>query len=129
MCKNVVEKGEFERPLFLYNRTSSRAKEVSARIGHSVVVDTVEEAVSKAEIIFTCMTDTAAVKETFEKILAQSVGGKLFVECSTTQREHTNELAKKVETVGAHFVAMPGITSSFFMLYPMIRVLTCHLPG
>lgn len=109
MCKNLVGKGEFERPLFIYNRTSSRAKELSHQIGHCVVADTIEEAVSKAEIIFSCLTDAVAVNEVFEKILAQDVGEKLFVECSTTQSEHTNELAKKVETAGAHFVAMPGI--------------------
>ena len=111
MCKNLVEKGDFERPLLLYNRTASRAKELSSRIGHSVVADSIEEAVSRAEIIFSCLTDAKAVSEIFARILVQKVGGKLFVECSTTQSEHTNELARKVEEAGAHFVAMPGIKS------------------
>ena len=119
MCKNLVENGDFERPLFLYNRTTSRAKALSAQIGHSVVASNVEEAVSEAEIIFSCLTDAAAVNETFETILMHSVQEKLFVECSTTQSEHTNELARKVEEAGGNFVAMPGtkvssgVTSGF----------------
>ena len=69
MCKNLVGKEKFERPLFLYNRTSSRAKELSARIGHSVVADTIEEAVSKTDIIFTCLTDAVAVDEMLKRFL------------------------------------------------------------
>lgn len=119
MCKNLVKNGDFERPLFLYNRTTSRAEALSAQIGHSVVANTVSEAVSEAGIIFSCLTDAAAVNETFRSILMHNVQEKLFVECSTTQSEHTNELARKVEEAGGHFVAMPGtkvpsgVTSGF----------------
>ena len=109
MCKNLVQKGNLENPLLLYNRTASRAAALNARIGHSIVAHTLVEAVSKSDIIFSCLTDANAVNETFDQILIGEVTGKLFVECSTTHREHTNELARKVERAGAEFVAMPGM--------------------
>lgn len=49
------------------------------------------------------------VQEPSPKKKSREVVGKLFVECSTTQREHTNELAKGVEQAGAEDVTVPGI--------------------
>ena len=108
MCRCLVEKGNLAKPLILYNRTISRATELNARIGHSIVADTVYQAATKADIIFSCLEGETAVNETFDRILSEEIEGKLFVECSTTSREQTNELAKKVEAAKAHFVAMPG---------------------
>ena len=125
MCKNLLEKGDFERPLFLYNRTTSRAKTFSAQIGHSVTANTVEEAVSEAEIIFSCLTDAAAVNETFGTILMHNVQDKLFVECSTTQSEHINELARKVEESREAFCCYARYES---LKRCCFRVLTICLP-
>ena len=108
MCRCLVEKGNLAKPLILYNRTISRATELNARIGHSIVADTIYQAVTTADIIFSCLEGETAVNETFGKILSEEIEGKLFVECSTTPREQTNELAKKVEAAQAHFIAMPG---------------------
>lgn len=109
MSKNLVQKGKLEKPLILHNRTTSRTVALQARIGHSTVAVTVEEAVAPADIIFSCLTNEAAVNETFEKILKIDVKGKLFVECSTVLAAHMNELAKRVEAAGASFIAMPGM--------------------
>lgn len=109
MCKNLVQKGKLEKPLILYNRTTSRTVALNARIGHSIVAESVEEAVAPADITFSCLTDEAAVNQTFDKILTLDVKGKLFVECSTVLAEHMNELSRKVEAAGAHFIAMPGM--------------------
>lgn len=49
------------------------------------------------------------VQEPRPKKKSREVVGKLFVECRTTQREHTNELAESVEQAGAENVAMPGM--------------------
>ena len=95
--------------LILYNRTISRANELSSRIGYSVVAESLDEAISKADIVFSCLVDEKVVDETFESILKGHIAGKLFVECSTTQREHTNQLARRVEAAGANYVAMPGM--------------------
>lgn len=109
MSKNLVQKGNLEKPLILWNRTASRAESLSARIGHSTVVDTVEEAVSRADIIWSCFMDTEVVRDIFEKILKLDIKGKLFVECSTIKPKDTNELAAQVEAAGGEFVAMPGM--------------------
>lgn len=109
MCKNLVQKGNLEKPLILWNRTASRTVELSERIGHSIVAETVEEAVAPADIIFSCLTGEIAVNATFDKLFKTDIKGKLFVECSTVLAAHMNELAKKVEAAGANFIAMPGM--------------------
>lgn len=108
MSKNLVQKGKLEKPLIMWNRTTSKTEALNARIGHSTVAYTVEEAVAPADIIFSCLTSEAAVSQTFDKILNLDVKGKLFVECSTVLAAHMNELSKKVEAAGASFIAMPG---------------------
>ena len=108
MAKNLVLKGNLEKPLILYNRTLSRTKSVSERIGHSIVAETVTDAVAPADIIFSCLMDSDAVNDTFHTILQGDVSGKLFVECSTISPELTDELAVKLQAAGAEFVAMPG---------------------
>lgn len=109
MCKNLVQKGNLKKPLILYNRTTSRTVALNARIGHSIVAETVEEAVAPADIIFSCLTGEAAVNQTFDRILKTDIKGKLFVECSTVLAAHMNELSKIVQAAGANFIAMPGM--------------------
>lgn len=109
MTRNLVAKGNLDEPLILYNRTRSRADEHSSQIGHSVVAATLEEAVSKSDIIWSCLQNQEAVMECFEKILLQDLQGKLFLECSTISPDVANRLAKRVLSAGAEFVAMPGL--------------------
>ena len=108
MTKNIVAKADLEKPLILWNRTEKRAKEHSSRIGHSTVATTVKEAVTEADIIWSCLQDQEAVTETFEEILKMDIRGKLFLESSTVLPDVTNRIAKEVENAGAEFVAMPG---------------------
>lgn len=114
MCKNIVEKGSLSSPLIVYNRTPQRAKELSASLpsGKSTVVTSIEEAVSKSDIIFTCVGDDKAITETIETAVKGDVKGKLFVDCSTVHPDTTDKLAKTIEGKGAQFVACPG-TSNF----------------
>ncbi|MCJ1243552.1 hypothetical protein MMC30_000749 [Trapelia coarctata] len=107
MTRNLVAKGNIEEPLILYNRTRSRAEDHSAKIGHSTVAATLEEAVSKSDIIWSCVQDQEAVIQCFEKILTQDLHGKLFLECSTISPEVTNNLARRVLGARGEFVAMP----------------------
>lgn len=108
MAKNLVLKGNLEKPLILHNRTLSRTKSVSERIGYSIVAETVSDAVAPSDIIFSCLMDSNAVNDTFTTILKGDVTGKLFVECSTISPELTDELAVKLQASGGEFVAMPG---------------------
>lgn len=60
-----------------------------------------------SDIIFTCVGDDKAIKETIETALKEDVKGKLFVDCSTVHPDTTNGLAKSITGKGAHFVACP----------------------
>ena len=110
MCKNLVEKGDLDKPLIIFNRTNKRSTDLQAILpeGKSHVAQSLEEAVSKADIIFTCLGDDPAIKETISTALKSEVKGKLFVDCSTVHPDTTNMLAESVEDQGAHFVACPG---------------------
>ena len=108
MSKNLVEKGNLDKPIILHNRTHSRALKHSQDIGRSIAVESVQEAVTRADIIWTCLSNQEAVFETFEVIGKVEITGKLFVECSTITSEGTNQLAQRIKDAGADFVAMPG---------------------
>jgi len=109
MCKNIVEKGNLDKPLIIFNRTEKRATDLSKSLpsGKSVVSSSIEDLVSKSDIIFTCVGDDTAINETIDASLKGDVKGKLFVECSTVHPETTEVLAKKIIGAGAEFVACP----------------------
>ena len=87
MCKNLVEKGDLDKPLIIFNRTLKRANDLNEKLppGKSSVASSLEEAVSKSDIIFTCLGDDAAIKDIIAAALKGDVKGKLFVDCSTVQ--------------------------------------------
>ncbi|OJD37422.1 6-phosphogluconate dehydrogenase 2 [Diplodia corticola] len=109
MCSNLVEKGNLEKPLIIYNRTKKRADDLSTKLpsGKSTVVSSVEDTVRQADIIFTCVGDDKAINETIDSALAGDVNGKLFVDCSTVHPETTDALATRISSKGAGFVAGP----------------------
>lgn len=109
MCKNLVEKGQLDNPLIIFNRTAKRATDLKSTlpIGKSIIASTLGEAIFKSDIIFTCLGDDAAVSETIDTALKSDVKGKLFVDCSTIHPETTEELAQKITEAGADFVACP----------------------
>ena len=109
MAKNLVGKGNLERPLLLYNRTIKKAHDLSAVLpdGKSIVSSSIEDIVSKSDIIFICLGDDTAVKNTINTALTVSVEGKIFVDCSTTHPNNIKEIARQIEDKGAEFVACP----------------------
>lgn len=107
MCKNLVEKGNLSEPLLIFNRTTSRAEDLSAKIGHSKVASSVEDLVSKCDIIFYCLGDDEGVLSMVETMLKAGVDGKLLVDCSTIHPDTTKQENDKITKAGAHFVAMP----------------------
>jgi len=114
MCKNLVEKGNLHKPLIIFNRTHKRATDLNAKLppGKSTVASSLEEAVAKADIVFTCLGDDAAIIDTFTTATKGDVKSKLFVDCSTVHPNTTNMLAKTIQEQGAEMVACPGMTSS-----------------
>lgn len=109
MCKNLVEKGELSKPLIIFNRTEKRAQDLSNSLpaGKSTVAISISDAVSKSDIIFTCLGDDNAILETLDTALQEDVNGKLFVDCSTIHPETSEGLAKKITDAGAEFLASP----------------------
>ncbi|KAK3307052.1 NAD binding domain of 6-phosphogluconate dehydrogenase-domain-containing protein [Chaetomium strumarium] len=110
MCKQVVEKGDFEQTLLLYNRTKQRSLEFSERCpaGKTEVIDSIAAGAVKADIIFTILAKDDVVEAVADEILkAGDVKGKLIVECSTVHPETTTRLAKTFHDHGAEFVAAP----------------------
>jgi 3-hydroxyisobutyrate dehydrogenase-like beta-hydroxyacid dehydrogenase len=92
-------------PLIVYNRTASRAdplKELGV-----IVATSVEDAVSKAHIVFTCLANDGVVKETYQKITALDIKGKTFCESSTIHPDVTKQTEEAVVAKGAGFVAGP----------------------
>jgi 3-hydroxyisobutyrate dehydrogenase-like beta-hydroxyacid dehydrogenase len=110
MSTRLVQHAQLTSPLLLYNRSQQVASEHSAAIGEdsSLPMDSVLDAVSPSEIVWSCLADEEAVMAVYEEICNSDIAGKLFVECSTITPEGTDEVAKKVEAKGGSFVAMPG---------------------
>lgn len=110
MCKNIVEKGNLDKPLIIFNRTKKRAEDFATTLGPSQtkVVDTINDAARGSDIIFMCLGDDASVNSAVDKILEEDVKGKLVVDCSTVHPDTTNALEKRITEKGAEFVGMPG---------------------
>ncbi|TRX98943.1 hypothetical protein FHL15_000285 [Xylaria flabelliformis] len=109
MSKNLVEKGNLEKPLILYNRTKKRSEDLAASLpaGKTEVVDSIAEGVKKADIIFTIVSNDAAVKEAIGTVLQSDVKGKLIIDCSTIHPDTTKQIAEDVLAKGAEFIASP----------------------
>jgi 3-hydroxyisobutyrate dehydrogenase-like beta-hydroxyacid dehydrogenase len=109
MCKNIVEKGNLDKPLIIFNRTQKWAMDLSQSLpsGKSTVASSIDEAVSKADIIFTCVGDDAAINNIVDAALKGNIKGKLFVDCSTVHPDTSEELAKRITEASAEFVACP----------------------
>ncbi|KAF9694273.1 hypothetical protein EKO04_007853 [Ascochyta lentis] len=109
MCANLVSKGNLDKPLILYNRTQKRADDLATKLGtdKTKVVSTIQGAVKESDIILMCLGDDAAVNDTVDTILKETVSGKTIVDCSTVHPDTTNALEKRITAAGAEFVGMP----------------------
>ena len=107
MCKNLIEKGDLSTPLIIFNRTTKRAHDLSSKLGHSTVASSIEDAASKSDIVFICLGDDAAVKDTINHIVKGDIKGKLLVDCSTVHPDTTKHISEAIEGHGGSFVACP----------------------
>ncbi len=109
MASNIAKAG-LTSPLVLYNRTTAMADALSEKLGRdkTTVAATVYEAVEAADIIFTCMGDDPAIRETMAAAVEADVKGKLFVDSSTVHPDTTKDLEWLIVGKGAEFVACPG---------------------
>lgn len=107
MCKNLVEKGSLDKPLLLFNRTTSKAEDLSKKLGNSAVESTVNDLVDKSDIIFYCLGNDQSVLDQIDTILQTDVKNKIFVDCSTISPDSTKIENERITKAGGIFVAMP----------------------
>ncbi|KAL5889275.1 hypothetical protein ACKVWC_004512 [Pyricularia oryzae] len=111
MCRNIVEKAALDGlPLLLHNRSAQRAVDLKGSLpdGKAEVVTDLAQGVAKADVIFTCVANDAAVRETLDAAIASgNIKGKLFIDCSTIHPDTTESVSKKIVDQGAEFVAAP----------------------
>lgn len=109
MSRNIVQKGNLDSPLLVYNRSTKRTVEFTSTLpeGKTEVVESVADGVSRADVIFSCIANDEAVQELYNTILEVDITGKLFIESSTIHPDTTEAIAKEVVARGAEFVAAP----------------------
>lgn len=92
----------------VWNRTREKAEPLLE--AGAQWADSPREAAERAEIVFTMVTNTAAVRAVFEGedgILAGLSRGKIYVDMSTASPANSRALAEQVEAVGAQMLDSP----------------------
>ena len=108
MSRNLALKADLDSPLILWSRNGENAKAHSLEVGNTVAMSSLTDVVQAASIIWSTLRTQEAVAAVYDEILQTDIQGKTFVECSTNGVQFCDELANKVVSKGAEFVAMPG---------------------
>lgn len=116
-CERLIAQGCLDAPLILYNRTAQKCHDLASTLfpGSSKVVSSLREGISQADIIFTCLSDDAAVESTYQSIISDlttgdnphGLKGKLFIGMETVHPDTAETLAGLLAPHGADFVASP----------------------
>jgi 3-hydroxyisobutyrate dehydrogenase len=85
----------------VWNRTAARAQALGLPTSESL-----NDLVSRSEIIITMLADGSAVKDVYAQ-LSGDLKGKLFIDMSTVRPEVTIEVAGKLRSLGSAFVECP----------------------
>ncbi|KAK9317941.1 NAD binding domain of 6-phosphogluconate dehydrogenase-domain-containing protein [Lipomyces starkeyi] len=108
MIHNLTTKGNLGSPLIIWNRSTEKSEAFAA--GKNIAVaPSIEDAVSKSDIIFSCVSNDEAITSVYDIALKipGGVKGKVFSECSTIHPDTTRQLEKVTKAAGAEFVASP----------------------
>ncbi|KNG85757.1 oxidoreductase [Aspergillus nomiae NRRL 13137] len=101
-------KSPHRRPSLIYNRTTSRAETFAAQHPNTALASSIQEAVTKSDIIFSCVGDDAAITQTIDTAVgAGDLKNKLFVDLSTVHPDTTKSISDKIQKHGGRFVASP----------------------
>lgn len=103
MAKNL-EKAGF--PLSVYNRS---AEKTSVFRNSSVTIsNSIAELAGNSEIIFTMVSNDAAIGSVYDEILAAgNLEGKLFIDMSTISQQLSESIAQKIKEAGGSFLDAP----------------------
>lgn len=91
----------------VFNRTASKVKEV-VKLGASVA-ESMEELVATSDIIFTMVSDDAAVKNLYveNKLLELAESGKIFIDMSTVSPQTSQAINEIATQKGIDFLDAP----------------------
>ncbi|KAI4604342.1 hypothetical protein KJ359_000477 [Pestalotiopsis sp. 9143b] len=113
MSKNLQNKlsSTGAQPLVYTNRTLSRGEPLKA-LG-AVPAETVTEVARKSDIIFSCVSNDAVLKEVAEEVIASGdIKGKIFADCSTVHPDTSVAVSKLISEAGGQFIAAPVFGAS-----------------
>lgn len=116
-CERLVSCGRLDSALILYNRTTQKCHDLASTLppGSTHVVPSLKEGISNADIIFSCLSNDAAVESTYQTIISDlitadtpdSLRGKLFIGTETVHPDTAETLADRLAAHGADFIACP----------------------
>ncbi|RXK85679.1 NAD(P)-dependent oxidoreductase [Filimonas effusa] len=90
--------------LSVYNRTAERAKGFAST---TTVCSSISALVQDSTIVFTMLTNDAAVKAVYDEIVKEEIGGKLFVDMSTISPTLSLSIAEALKAKGASLIDAP----------------------
>jgi 3-hydroxyisobutyrate dehydrogenase len=103
MAKNL-EKAGFSVSVF--NRTTEKTKPFEGT--GATISSSVSELVADSDIIFTMLSNDAAIQATYDEIFKiESIEGKIFIDMSTISQQLSESIAKKVKEKGGSFLDAP----------------------
>lgn len=116
-CERLVSHGCLDSPLILYNRTTQKCHDLSSSLppGSTKIVSSLKEGIYQADIIFSCLSNDAAVESTYQSIVSDLTSadnpdflkGKLFIGLETVHPDTADTLADRLASHGADFLACP----------------------
>ncbi|RAL14690.1 NAD(P)-dependent oxidoreductase [Aspergillus homomorphus CBS 101889] len=110
MAANLATKGPQTQPLIIHNRTQTTAQTFAQNTPNTTVSATLEATLTQADIIFTCLSDDAAITTLITAAVTTpnlSLHNKIFVDCSTVHPSTTTTISKQLNQAGAQFIACP----------------------
>ena len=102
MAENLLKAGY---TVTVCNRTRSKAEELGTK-GASVA-DSPAEVARRAQVIFLCVGDSAAVRETADGLLGVIRPGSVVVDCSTISPSVSRRIGEQFRQRGAAFLDAP----------------------
>jgi 3-hydroxyisobutyrate dehydrogenase-like beta-hydroxyacid dehydrogenase len=102
IAQNLLERGH---SLFVYNRTASKTAALAAAGAH--VCKSIEALSKEAPIIFSIVSDDAALKEVSLQLIRSMEKGAVHVSMSTVLGQTANDLNKQHAQQGQSYIAAP----------------------
>jgi 3-hydroxyisobutyrate dehydrogenase-like beta-hydroxyacid dehydrogenase len=102
LAQNILESGH---ELFVYNRTISKTRSLEEK--GAKVCDTVEALSKEVKVVFTMVSDDAALKAVSEELMKHLPAGSLHISMSTILPQTAAELDAAHTQKGLHYLAAP----------------------